>query len=163
MKFWKLDLSKMKLVLLTDASIANTKGVKSQLRYILLMPDDHGTSNTIHYCSTRCRRVTRSVMASEIHALVLWFDRDISIRHLIQEILVRAVEVQVYVDSKTVFDVIAKDGQTNERSLQIDICALQETYANGEVTKLGWIPGESNPSESLTKQNTRTKTASGTL
>lgn len=125
--FQQLDIGFLQLVLLTNPSFENARGLKNQLRFILLMFDEKGISNILYYCSSRCRRVTRSVMASEMDALVLEFDQEFAIRHLLEEILGLEVELQTFLESKTVFAIIGKDGQTNEGSLQIDINALKSS------------------------------------
>lgn len=73
----------------------------------------------------RCRRVARTVVSPEVRAVVLGFDKAFVIRHLFAELLGRSVELHVYVQINTVFDTIAKDGQTNERRQQMDMCALR--------------------------------------
>lgn len=83
------------------------------------MTDKTGTANLIHFESNRCKRVTRSVMAAEIHALVLSFDYAYIIKHMIGELLNMYIPLQAYMYSRTVFDVIAKDGKPSERRLQI--------------------------------------------
>lgn len=121
---------------------------------IVLLIDSEDNANLIHFSSARCRRVTRSVMAAELHALVLAFDFGFVIREMVAEVLQRDVAIEALVDSKTVFDVVAKDAKTSERRLQIDVHALRESYARGELTRLGWIPGNKNPADTLTKIST---------
>lgn len=104
----------------------------------------------IHHGSKRCKRVTRSVMSSELHALILGFDYAFIIRNLLEEILGRKVRLDAYVDIKTVFDVISKDGNTTERRLKIDTFALRESYERGDKSKVGWIPGDASPADALT-------------
>lgn len=88
-------------------------------------------------------------MASEIHALVLGFDHAYVIRDMVAEILQRYIQLKAFVDSKTVFDVLAKQGKTCEKLLQIDIHALRESYDRGELTRVCWIPGATNPADAL--------------
>lgn len=38
-----------------------------------------------------------------------------------------------------------------EKRLQIDIHGLKESYSNGELSRLGLIPGYMNPADSITK------------
>lgn len=152
-----MNLATVRLIFVTDASFANARGLKIQLRYLLFMADT-GRASIIHYSSFRCPHITRSVMASEGHTLVLGFYQAFSIRHLIQEILARDVELHAFVGSKTVFDIIAKNGQTSERRHKIDINAQGESYGNGELTKLGWIPGGMNAADARTKQLIGTST-----
>ena len=146
-----LDLKTTKLVLMTDASFANAEGMRSQLGYLVLMVDDDDNCNIVHYGSNRCKRVARSVMAAEIQALVLGFDFAFIVKDLIEEILGREVKLEALVDSKTVFDVIARDAQTSERRLQIDVLALRQSYDRGELDRIAWIPGDKNAADPLTK------------
>lgn len=62
------------MIVLSDASFANEVVMKSQLGFVILLADGHKVTNTVHYCSTRCHRVSQSVMDSELHALVHAFD-----------------------------------------------------------------------------------------
>lgn len=149
--FVPLNLETMRLVLMTDASFANAQGMKSQLGYLIMLVDDEGNCNIVHYGSNRCKRVARSVMAAEIQALVLGFDYAYVVKDLIEEILGRTIMLDAMVDSKTVFDVIAKDAKTTERRLQIDVIALRQSYDMGELNRLAWIPGIMNASDPLTK------------
>lgn len=105
-----LDLSTTKLAMIEDYSFANAKGLKTQLGFIILMIDNNGISNSIHYGSSHFKRVTRSMMASEVHALILCFDNAFAIMKRLEEILKRKVLFGAYIYSKIVFDVIAKDG-----------------------------------------------------
>lgn len=133
--FVPIYLSTSRLVLFSDASFGNARKEKSQLAYVVILADKDDHENIIHYASTRCRRITRSVMASEIHALVLGFVATFSIQHLITRITGRRPTIEAYVDSKTVFDVIAKQGRTSEKRLQIDISCLRESYEKGELQR----------------------------
>lgn len=147
-----------RIVLLTDASFANTREMKSHLGFLVLMMDNDGGANIIHYGSNWCKRVTRNVMESEIHALVLGFDYAYIIKDMVRDITGMNMPIEAIVDSRTVFDVIEKDGLTTERRLQIDICALRESYSRGELARISWIPGHVNPSDVLTKISTKMST-----
>lgn len=142
---------KQRLVLVKDASFANTRGLRSQLGYVISTIVNWGRANIAKYDSKRCRHVTRSVFASEIHAFVLGFDFEYILQLLLQEIPGRGMKLEAYVDWKTVFDVIAKDERTTERRLQIDIAKLHASYERGELWKLGWMPRNSNRADTLTK------------
>lgn len=138
----------MKIVLLINARFKRTCRLRSNLGFVIMKRDKHGVSNIIHYASERCKRVTRSVMASEVHVLLLGFDNSFE---MLEEILCSKVQLKPYLDSKNVFDVIEKVDKTKERRLQIDISSLRGSYANMELTSLGWMPGGSNPVDQLSK------------
>lgn len=161
--FAPLDLESTKVVIISDASFANARGSRSQLGFLIILTDKDGNANVVHYSSARCKRVTRSVMAAELHALILAFDYGFVLREMLKEVLRRDVKLEALIDSKTVFDVVAKDGRTNERRLQIDVHALKESYTRGELTRIGWIPGHRNPADTLTKMTTLDKEKSTPL
>lgn len=83
---------------------------------------------------------------------MLGFDFEFTFRNMLADILGRNVLLDAFADSKTVFDVIAKNGNTTERRLQIYICSLKESYANGELSKIGWMPGGINAADEFTKE-----------
>lgn len=76
-------------------------------------------------------------MAAEVQGLVLGFDYAFVIRQLLFEILGRKICLEAFVDSKTLFNVVGKDGATTDRRIQIDIYALRESYAKGELSRTG--------------------------
>lgn len=82
--FRPVYINASRLVLITDASFANAKGNISQLGFIVLMMDDEGHANIIHYASYHWRRVIMSVMESDIHGLAAGFGHVYVIRHLMQ-------------------------------------------------------------------------------
>ena len=86
-----LDLSTAKLFVYVDASFANNKDLSSQIGFMILLANEITaagsftmTGNIIHWSSTKCKRVTRSVLASEIYAL-LWVavHCSISVRYVV--------------------------------------------------------------------------------
>lgn len=76
-------------MVITNYSFANIKGIRSQSGFVDLVVDRHGSANGIHYGSMRCKRVTRSVMASELNPLKLGFGNVVVIRDVVWEALNR--------------------------------------------------------------------------
>lgn len=71
------------------------------------------------------------------------------IQHLVSKLIPRPIALKSFVDSKTLFDVIAKEGRTTENPLLIDNAAVHESYETGELGKVRWIPGRHNPGDGL--------------
>lgn len=115
----------MRIMVLTDASFENCRGLRSQLGFVIYMVDANGRCNEINFGSNRCKRVTCSVLASEFHYIIVGFDFAYILRNLMSDMLGREVEVETLVDSKTVFEIISKDGNSTERRLKIDVFALR--------------------------------------
>jgi hypothetical protein len=78
-------LDHLKLFVFIDGSFANNKDFSSQIGYVMILANENETptangnpngidrftikGNLIHYSSTKCKRVTRSVLASEIYGM----------------------------------------------------------------------------------------------
>lgn len=54
-------------------------------------------------------------------------------------------------DSKTVFNTVAKQANTPEKRLQVDLNAILESYSNNELANISYISGLMNPVDPLTK------------
>lgn len=128
LRFGLLNLSTVKLVLVSYASFANTRGLKSHLGYIIALLYSSGRALIVHYGINRYRQVVRSVMASEGHVLVLGLYYSFIINQFFLYILGREVVLESYKYSKTIFKVLHKNSSTTERRLQIDIFGLRESY-----------------------------------
>lgn len=146
-----LDKSDLTLGLFTDASFANACGCKSQLGYVIVLMDGSGRGNILHYGSTRCKRVARSVMAAEIFSLVHGFDQAFIVQSVLEDILGIHVPIDAYLDSRTAFNVVVKDAPTLEKRLQIDVHGLRQSFGTGELRNVYWIAGSSNVADGLTK------------
>lgn len=119
----------------TAASFSNSKESTSQLGLVIIIADKNGNVNIIDYLSIRCRKVTRGVMAAELHALILGFDLAYINREMMMEILGRGIPIEAYVDSRTVFDDITKDVRTTGRRLRIDVAAFNESCIRGYLAE----------------------------
>lgn len=137
----KLDPGSIQAVVLSDASYANAAEMKSQFGFFILMIDGLGKQNNVHYGSSRCRQVTRSVMAAEVHALVHAFDHRFIIRKTLEELMGRRIEIEAFVNSRTLFNTMSKNSTTTEQRLQITVCALRKSYRKRELKKIGWMLG----------------------
>lgn len=71
--FVKLISSQQRIITFTDSSFANNEDLSSQIGFIIILADDINC-NLIQWSSTKCKRVTRSVLASELYAMVAGFD-----------------------------------------------------------------------------------------
>ena len=151
LNFVRLNLKQLKLMLFTDASFANADRLKSQLGFVVVLSDETGKANILHYGSTKCKQVARSVMAAELHALLYGFDNSYMAQSMLQDVLGQEICIDAYVDSQTVFYVVAKHSSTLEKRLRIDVHALRQSYATGELRYMTWIPGIENIADDLTK------------
>jgi hypothetical protein len=85
--------------------------------------------NVIYYSSTKCKRITRSVLALEIYGIVNSFDIGIAIattlRMIIERLGLPAIPLVICIDSYSLYECLVKLGTTKEKRLMIDIMALR--------------------------------------
>lgn len=93
-------------------------------------------------------------MAAKIHGLIYGFDSSIYIQTLLQELTVFNFEIHGVVDSKTLFNVVTKDGSTLEKRLQIDVWPIKESFSRGQLKQLSRVPISMNIADALTKSST---------
>lgn len=70
-------------------------------------------------------------MAAEVHGFVLGYDYSLTLKNILGELLGREVPLEAFVDSRTLFIVVAKDSITKERRVQIDTFSLRQSYYGG--------------------------------
>ena len=135
LSFIPLDECTTFLGVFIDASFANNVDNTSQLGYLICLIDASGNANIIHYASQKCKRITRSVLAAELYAMVLGFDNAFVIHHVLCQILSRKVALKIYTDSRCLFDSLTTLNQTTEKRLLIDLSMLREGHENRAITE----------------------------
>ena len=162
-----------KLYIFVDAAFANNQGLSSQLGCIFILANevdsaiDNPTESTpttfkirgniIHWTSVKCQRVTRSILAAELYALVHGIDLSIALGTTLQKITTQLstpnIPIIACTDSYSLYECIVKLGTTKEKRLMIDIMATRESYERHEIEEVRWILGNDNPADALTKAN----------
>ena len=151
LKFVRLDVSTLQLLVFTDASFANNKDLSSQIGYVIVLADAAKRANIVHWSSVKCKRITRSVLASELYATAHGFDIGIAIKSTVDRILQVNLPLILCTDSKSLYDCIVRLGTTQEKRLMIDVMCLRQAYETRLITEVRWIRGESNPADAMTK------------
>ncbi|KAM4060975.1 reverse transcriptase (RNA-dependent DNA polymerase) [Hirsutella rhossiliensis] len=158
-----IDLATAKLMVFTDGSFANNKDLSSQLGFVIALVNETNhkekqfeiSGNIVHWSSTKCKRVTRSVLASEIYGMANGFDIGISLAMTMKIITERLnlppIPLIVCTDSYSLYECLVKLGTTKEKRLMIDIMALRQSYEKREITDIRWINGADNPADAMTK------------
>ena len=142
----------LKLVVFTDSSFANNADYFSQIGYIIALADDKDNANILHWSSTKCKRVTRSTLASELYGMVNRFDIGAAIKKTIENITkIDNLPLLLCTDSKSLYKCLVKLGTTHEKRLMVDIMCLRQSYERREITEVIWIDGDCNPTDAMTK------------
>jgi hypothetical protein len=159
-----LDVSTAKLFVFVDGSFANNKDYSSQIGYEIILANETTENdeftingNLIHWSSTKSKRVTRSVLASEIYGMVGGVDMSFAIGSTLTMIMKQlglpTIPIIVCTDSYSLYECLVKLGTTKEKRLMIDIMAIRESYENRELFEIRWINGQDNPADAMTKSN----------
>jgi len=166
LRFVPINLSTAKLFVFVDASFANNKDCSSQIGFLIVLANELADENPkadrfevigniIHWGSIKCKRVTRSVLASELYGMVYGFDMGIAIKSTINNIVdqldMQPIPLHICTDSRSLYDCLVKLSTTNEKRLMIDVMALRQSYENREIAEVRWIDGRDNPADAMTK------------
>jgi hypothetical protein len=160
-----LDLHTAKLFIFVDGSFANNKDLTSQIGYEIFLANETTTEDTftmtgnlVHWSSTKCKRVTRSVLASEIYAMIHGVDMGIATSTTLDMITAKlgipGIPLIVCTDSFSLYECLVKLGTTKEKRLMIDIMSLRQSYERRELFEIRWIRwihGQDNPADAMTK------------
>lgn len=149
--YLKLNLPSVHLRVYSDASFAGNRDLTSQLGFIILLCDVNNRCHILDYGSKKSTRVVRSIMAGEMYAFLLGFDRCFVIQHDLQLILKQNVPIRMFTDSKQVFDAITKSSCTTERRLMIDLHSAKESYDKFEIDNVALISSNQNLADCFTK------------
>jgi hypothetical protein len=141
----------LRLIAFTDSSFANNKDHSSQIGYVIVLADNDDNCNIIHWSSVKCKRVTRSVIASELYAMSHGFDTTCALKDTLDKITQRQTPIIICIDSFSLYECLVKLGTTYEKRLMIDIMAIRQSYERREIAEIIWITGDSNPADSMTK------------
>jgi hypothetical protein len=139
------------MVVYSDSSFANNADGSTQIGYIILLADCSGQCCFLSFRSLKARRVIRSSTAGETIAFAEAYDAAATLRADLECITGRRLELLMLTDSESLFYTITRDKYTKEKRLLLDIAAVREAYAHGEISNIGLIAGADNPSDALTK------------
>jgi hypothetical protein len=123
----------------------------SQIGYVIAIGDKNGNANILHWSSIKCKRVTRSVLASELYGMAHGFDIASAIKSTIEGMLQINLPLVICTDSKSLYDCLVKLGTTQEKRLMVDILSLRQAYERREIAEIKWIEGSNNPADAMTK------------
>lgn len=157
----RLNLNDAKLFVFVDASFANNADRGSQIGFVVVLGNERQlnasakeisiTGNIVHWSSTKCKRVTRSVLASELYGMVAGLDNGIAMGSTLDGMLGRHIPLILCTDSFSLYDCLMRLGSTAEKRLMIDIMAMRESYERREIQEIRWIDGNCNPADAMTK------------
>jgi hypothetical protein len=141
------------LMIFTDAAFVNTSNLHSQIDYVVcLINDDHKT-NVIHWSFIKCKRVIRSVLATELYVMTNDFDVDSVIKSTIERILklINLLSLILCTNSKFLYECLVKLDIISEKRLMIDLMCLRQSYERRKIAEIRWIDDNINSADAMTK------------
>ncbi|KAI0996097.1 hypothetical protein K3495_g12084, partial [Podosphaera aphanis] len=139
LKYIRLKLEDLKTYCWVDGSFANNNDLTSQVGFVITLGNETPgineftfRGNIIHWSSTKCKRVTRAVLASELYAMTNGVDIAIPLSMTINQIMGKLslpiVPLIICTDSRSLYECLVKLGTTKEKRLMIDVMAIRESY-----------------------------------
>jgi hypothetical protein len=93
--------------------------------------------NLINWRSVKSKRVTRSVLASEVYGMLAGIDIvyviGSTLNIVIKQLDLPMISIVVYTDSYSLYECLVKLGTTKEKRLMIDIMAIRQSYKRREL------------------------------
>jgi hypothetical protein len=145
-----VNQNQLKLMIFIDAAFANTLDLHSQIGYVICLTNDVH-ANLIHWSSIKCKRITRSVLAIELYAMINDFEIETIIKSIIERMLHIFLSLILLTDSKSLFDCLVKLETTSEKRLMIDLMCFRQSYERREIAEIRWIDGNINLADAMTK------------
>ena len=147
LRFVLLDLPTSKLFVFVDGSFANNQDLSSQIGFIIVLGNEEERNgsfvlngNIVGYSSTKCKRVTRAVLASELYSMVAGADMAISLSTtyamICRQFNINNFPVVIYTDSFSLYEYLVKLRTTKEKRLMINIIVLRQLYERRELTEV---------------------------
>ena len=151
LRFVQLDIKSLKLIVFTDSSFANNQDLSSQMGFVIVLADKNNRANILHWSLIKCKRVTHSVLASELYAMTYRFDIAAAIKSTIKKILQIQLLIILCTDSKSLYDCLVKLGTTQEKRLMVDLMCLRQLYKRHKIAEIKWINRNTNSADTITK------------
>ena len=160
LRYPKLELQSLKIVVHSDASYANLPNGSSQGGFVVFLADDLGRCAPITWGSKKIRRVVRSTLAAETLSAVDAMDSAYLVSKILHELLAqkedREIKMEMYTDNRSLYDAINTLNLTSDKHLRVDIAALREMHDNGDVS-FRWVESSYQLADVLTKRGASKK------
>ena len=160
LKYPRMDLANVRLVVHSDASYGNLKGGGSQGGFIVFISDKDGFCSPVAWASKRIKRVVRSTLSAETLAAVDAVDAAYLISKILAEVIGRGKEeeipINLHTDNKSLYDAINTTNLVLDKSWVVDIAALREMNEWGEI-HFCWVDSSHQLADTLTKKGASKK------
>jgi hypothetical protein len=157
-----VNLNAAKIFIFADGSFANNKDLSSQLEFLMVLVHENHlkssfalTGNIMHWSSTKCKRITRSTLASKVYGIMNGVDIGIIFAITLKMIIIQLNQPEILLvictNLYSLYECLVKLGTTQEKRLIIDILALRQSYERRKIAEIRWIYNRDNPADAFTK------------
>ena len=97
---------------------AEGRDMSSQIGFVIVLADKYNNANIIHWQSVKCRRVTRSVLASELYGFAFAFDTAATLKSTAEQLFTGCrygILLDISIDSHSRQDYLTKLGTIKEK------------------------------------------------
>jgi hypothetical protein len=150
LRYVKLNQSFFRLMIFTDSFFANNRDSSSQIDYVICLADSIH-ANVLHWSSVKCKRVTRSVLAIELFAMIYDFDVDSMLKAIFTKMLDVVIFLILATNSKFLYDCFIRLRTTIEKRLMINVMILRQCYERREIIEMKWMHETNNSIDFMTK------------
>jgi hypothetical protein len=113
------------------------------------------TGNIIHWSFVKCKRIIKSVLASEVYAMAEGVNMAVAIGITINRIIAKLgaplVSIVVCTNFLFFYECLMKLGTIKEKRFIMDIMAIRQAYERQKVRDIRWINNRNNPADVMTK------------
>lgn len=102
----------------------NNKDYLSQIDYIIIIINKYNNVNIIYWLSIKYKKIIYSILIFELYRLVQEFDIGIIIISIISIIFSKKILLILYIDFKSLYNLLTKLKIINKKRLMIDIIIL---------------------------------------
>jgi hypothetical protein len=158
-----IELNIMKLYAIINASFTNNPDLSSQMGYVIVLGNERVTEeffeftgNIIYWFFVKCKRITKSVLASKVYAIVEGVNMAVAIETTINRIIAKLSAPSVFIVVCTNFlffyKCFMKLGTIKEKRLIINIMVIRPTYERQKMRNIRWINNKDNPADAMIKR-----------
>ena len=157
--FRAIDLQTVKLHVYADSAYGNLPRHGSQCGYVIFLTDEHEKIfNPIVWKSVKIERVCQSALAAEGLGMVKAIDHAIFVEQTLMKMMQieRKIPINCFTDSKSLYDVLLKTKDPEEKKLVCILAPIRDSIARGEI-EVFRIGTKEMPADILTKRGVNSK------
>lgn len=117
---------------------------------IILLVDKNNLCHFLYWYSFKCKRATRSMLASETYSFSNGYNYGVSLSSLYNSMKIN-LPLYLFTNSKIIFDTITASKRLQELRLMNDISEIRRAYKSNEITNVAWIKSAQNIADNLTR------------